>query len=364
MTLLDVLKLARHYIKMVVAMVMVCTLAGVGVGIVKAGLGNAEYSAEAVLTISDPTATVAAGELMPLARAIATNVAAENSGNNVAISQKYDLASRTISFTAVASTEAESVEAANGAARQTADQTAALLQQMADQYRSEIQAEESTEAKELDGNVTFGLSERNRAAALEMVAFTVNDASQAIGNNGRSILLKFALAGLLGGCFLAVCVVILVDFVKKPVKDEKDLAAISAHPVLAAGNEGCVAPLLQTNVDLLDRNTGGSICLVSIKGADSEIVKENLIEYRSRLASGVRSVEGESVATDCCSSKSELISSFDYASDKVNAVLAAAKANNVVLLVKEWVDSSADVQEAVEELHLIGARVVGFVLLD
>lgn len=348
MTLLDVLKLGRHYIKMVVIVVVVCTLAGAGLGVAKAGLGNAEYSAEAVLTISEPTATVAAGELMPLAQAIATNVVAENNNDGVTVSQTYDLASRTISFTAVASSEAESIEAANNAARQTAEETAALLQDMADQYRSEIQSEESAEAKEPDGTVTFGLSERNRAAALEMVSFTVNDASQAASNSGRSAAVKYALVGFLGGVFLAMCILIIIDLVKTPLKGREDIEKCFDIPVLAEGDARNIGDRLWANVQFAVGETPNSVCLIPVGQPVVQQIEASLA--KSIVASPV---ELGDVTMVTCAPLSE----------GVDAAYAACSADATLVCAVLWKDSIRQIAETLYELDLAQAKVCGIVLV-
>ncbi len=348
MTLLDVLKLVRHYIKMVMAVVVICTLAGAGLGVVKADLGNAEYTAEAVLTISEPTATVSASELMPLAQAIATNVVAESSSGDATVSQKYDLSVRTISFTAVASSEAESIEAANSAARQTADETADLLQEMANQYRSEIQAEESAEAKELDGAVTFGLSERNRAAALEMVSFTVNDASQAASNSGKSTAVKYALVGFLGGVFLALCIVIIIDLVRVPLKDRDDIEKNFDLPILAEGCAADIGDRLWANIQFAAGKAPQSICLLPVRRLTVAPIEAALVGAIAKMP-----------ASSCGETTVE---AYPALTDNMEGAYAARDADVTVLCAALWDDSLCDVADSIRELGLARADVCGIVL--
>lgn len=354
MTLLDVLKLGRHYIKMVVIVVVVCTLAGAGLGVAKAGLGNAEYSAEAVLTISEPTATVSAGELMPLAQAIATNVVAENSSDGVTVSQTYDLASRTIAFTAVASSETESIEAANNAARQTADETAALLREIADQYRSEIQSEESAESKELDGTVTFGLSERNRAAALEMVSFTVNDASQAAINSGKSTVLKYMLVGFVGGLLLDLCLVSVINFTKRPLKSQRELEECLRLPVLAKTSDSAFAQRLGLALGCMTDDKTASACILLVGCHDSQFhnARESFVE---EMASASKvTVNGKEISMEVCAP-------FDQC---IESMLVAHNSQIVVLVASPWVNTLTEIEETVAILDVLKANLVGSVLDD
>ena len=347
MTLLDVLKLMRHYIKMVVAVVVVCTLAGAGLGIAKAGLGNAEYTAEAVLTVSEPTATVSASELMPLTQAIATNVVAENSDDGVSISQEYDLATRTISFTAVAGTEEESIAAANNAAAQTAEQTVALLQEMADQYRSEIATEKSVESSEGEGAVTFGLSERNRAAALEMVSFTVNDASQAASNSGKSTAVKYGLVGFLGGLFLAICIMLIVDLVKAPLTGREDIEKCFDVPVLAEGNARSLGDCLWANVQFAVGETPHSVCLVPVGQPVPQEVEDS-------LSNAVASTDANDVLISVCPPLGK----------SMDAAYTARDADVTVICSVPWKDSLRLIADTLREFELAQAKVAGVVLVN
>lgn len=349
MTLLDVLKLARHYIKMVAIVVVACTLAGIGLGVAKAGLGNAEYSAEAVLTISEPTATVVAGELMPLAKAVAENVLSEGSIDGVALALKYDISTRSIAFAAVASSEAESIEAANNAARQTADETATLLQEMADKYRSEISAEEVQ--REGNETITFGLSERNRAAALEMVSFTVNDASESVSDSGASAIAKFALVGLCGGVFLAICLVLILNILNAPIKDYADLQNSASVPVIAVSSEADFASKLWANILFSGEGSPRSVCLVPIGEPVAQTIKAVLLDIDEGL-----------VAKDRCEGVS--IRACRPIRDSAEALYVAHDSSRTILCATEWADTKRQVSYTIGELKRVGANVCGIVLVS
>lgn len=347
MTLLEILKLARHYIKIVVIVVVIGTMVGIGLGIAKDGFNGTEYAAESVLTVSDPTATVAAGELMPLARSVANNVVAERSAEDIVISQKYDLASRTISFTAVSGDETESIAAANSAAVQTAEQTAALLQEMADRYRSEITAEESVESDEFDGTVTFGLSERNRAAALEMVSFTVNDALQAASNSSNNTAVKYGLAGFLGGLFLAICIMLIINYAKAPLKGREDVEKCFDIPVLAEGNARSLGDRLWANVQFVIGGIPHSVCLVPVAEAVPQEIEES-------LSSAIAANGGRDVSAVACLPLGK----------SMDAAYVARDADATVVCAVLWRDSLRQVAYTLRELELAQAKVTGMVLIN
>ena len=346
MTLLDILKLTRHYIKIVVVVVVASAMVGMGLGIVKAAFNNTEYTAESVLTVSDPTATVAAGELMPLTRAVADNVVAERSAEDVVISQRYDLASRTISFTVVSGDEAESIAAANSVAAQTAEQTAALLQEMADRYRSEITAEESVESGEFDGTVTFGLSERNRAA-LEMVSFTVNDALQAASSSDNSTAVKYGLVGFLGGLFLAICIMVIIDLAKAPLKGREDVERCFDVPVLAEGNARSLGDRLWANTQFAIGEIPHSVCLVPAAETVPQGIEESLSS--AIAANGARDV---------------LVVACLPLGKSMDAAYVARDTDATVVCAVPWRDSLRQVADTLRELELAQAKVAGIVLIN
>ena len=347
LTLLDILKLTRHYIKIVVIVVVISTMVGMGLGIAKGGFNNTEYTAESVLTVSDPTATVAAGELMPLTRAVADNVVAERSAEDVVISQKYDLASRTISFTAVSGDEAESIAAANSVAVQTAEQTATLLREMADRYRSEITAEESVESGEFDGTVTFGLSERNRAAALEMVSFTVNDALQAASSSDNSTAVKYGLVGFLGGLFLAICIMVIIDLAKAPLKGHEDVERCFDVPVLAEGNARSLGDRLWANTQFAIGEIPHSVCLVPAAETVPQGIEESLSS--AIAANGARDV---------------LVVACLPLGKSMDAAYVARDTDATVVCAVPWRDSLRQVADTLRELELAQAKVAGIVLIN
>lgn len=347
LTLLDVLKLMRHYIKTVVAVIIVGTLVGAGLGVAKAGLGNAEYSAEAVLTISEPTATVSASELMPLTQAVATNVVAENASDDVSVSQKYDLAARTISFTAISSSEAESIVAANNAAAQTAEQTAAVLQEMAERYRAEIATEELIDLNELDGKVTFGLSERDKAAALGMVSFTVNDASQAASNSGKSTVAKYTLVGFLGGLLLSICIVAIINSFKEPLKGREDVEKLAETVVLAEGDARGIGDRLWANIRFATGEIPRVVCLIPVGRPVSR-------EFEESLNAAIASTEVHDVSVIACSPLSQ----------NMSAAYTACDADISVVYAVYWEDSIRQLEDTLHELNLAHADIAGVVLVE
>lgn len=360
LTLLDVLKLIRHYLKLCVAIVITCALLGGIAGFSKSLMNNAEYSAEAILTVSEPTATVSANELMPLVQAVANNVVAANERDGVSITQKYDLASRSITFTAATAVEGESIRVANDVASQTAEQMRALLVETAQQYRA-LQVPQSEEGAASDGGLTIGALDRDRAAALETVSFAINDASQATINSGKSTLVKFVLVGLLGGLVLAACVVIAIDLVKAPIKGRDAVEDAFGVSVLVQGHDGNFGQRLWANIQFAVDAEPQSICLVPVCNANVEAVATEL--------QGAMGTEGIQLWTDEGAKKTDSgegiisITACAPLSSDVRTAFKARQADATVVVAESWLDSMRQANETLRELSSAEAKVVGVALV-
>lgn len=354
MTLLDVLKLVRHYLKLCVAVMAVCTLLGVVAWFSKGYMGDAEYTAEAVLTASEPTATVSASELMPLVQATANNVIAADEKEGISVSAKYDLASRSVTFTALAESEELGVEAVNAMAWQTAEETQILLNTMAEKYRAQ-----QTEASATEGDgMTIRAAEQDRPSALESVMFTVNDASRATANSGVGTLAKYVLAGLLGGIFLAVFMVVVIDSVKAPLKDREDVEEAFDIPVLAEEVQGNYGQRLWANIQLALNNEPHSVCLIPLEGATAGKVQKAL---EAAIAQDGLQLGRESEANaDSCVS----VLACDSLVKNMSALFEARKADAAIVVATRWQDSLQQIKETLRELNVANVDITGMVLLD
>lgn len=360
MTLLDVLKLVRHYLKLCIVIVVVCTLLGGALGLSKTYLGKAEYSAEAVLTASEPTSTVSANELMPLLQATANNVIAANMREGVEVSQEYDLTSRSITFAATAASEAESVEAANSTALQTAEQMRDLLDDLAQKYRAE-RASMDEGALTSDGGVTVETPDSDRAAALEAVSFTINDASQAAANSGKSTLVKYALVGLLGGLFLAVCVIVVIDLAKMSIKGRGDIEKAFEVSVLANEADGNFGQRLWANIQFVLSAEPHSVCLIPVGSVDAGSVELQLRDAVAQKGLQLQASTGEMGGS--AFPANVVIVACEPLSESMSAAFDARRADVTVVLAECWVDSLRQVSDTLRELQIADVETYGIALL-
>lgn len=344
LTLLDVAKLIRHYWKASLLIIAICLVAGCGFGLLKGGLKGEQYSAEAVLTISEPTATVSASELIPLAQAMAANVISDFDSGDAEVSEECNLSQRAMTFSAVASTEEAAVEAVNGAAQQTAAEMSALLGQMADGYRS------SREGEDAPKDTVFLWPYGDEAAALELVSFTVNEASIGVSSRQASSLLKFSVAGFALGFFLVVGFAIVVDLAKRPIKGRDDLENVSNAPVLAEESSTEFGSRLWANIQFAMGGVPASICLVPVGSASADQVGRQLEKAISTASQ--EAAEPISITTATTFTES------------VEGVLCAHEAAATIIVVEQWSDSHNRVLDVTRELGLAQANFLGSVLMS
>jgi len=355
-TLLDITKLVRHHLGICLAVVITGVLLGGTGGLAKGYLGNAEYTAQSILTVSEPTATISADELMPLVQAIANNVIAETKQEDISVIAEYDLKLRSITFVATAGSDEAIIEVANNAAQQTAEEARLLLQDVASHYRSwgseDLAQSENGAISEIGGT--------DKASALESVSFTINDASQVATNSGGSVLIKYILVGFFIGCFVAICLVIAIDLVKAPIKDQEDAEACLGIPVLAEEGDDDFGLRLWVNMQFALGRSPRSICLAPVGVADE------VEEIRSALNEAISRMRVQFNSEETCNSESRydvvLHPGMPVAEDIGTAVFAR-ESDATAIIVALWRDSKRQIQDTLRELRLADANVVGVILL-
>ncbi len=178
MTLFDLFKLIRHYIKLVIILPVACAI------LVTLGLlvMPPTYVAKATLLTNGDIA---------LAGGFAQTEATTFSKNGIEVSSKNDTSYRTVVIEAEGKDYGGCIAAAN-----------ATVLAAANDYRS----------------------------ANNQVFITTNEATYAESTSPS--IPKTALIALLAGLFVAVCAVVVIDVVKMPIKSRNDIEAASNLPVI------------------------------------------------------------------------------------------------------------------------------------
>lgn len=350
MTLCDLALLVRHFWKQAVAVVVLCAVLGAAVAFVKSGPGAGQFSAEAVLTISDPTDTISSAELLPIAQAIATNIISQIEDDEVSIEQRKDAAQHSLTFTVEADTEKNSIDIANDIARRTADETTMLLRETADRYREESRSDAVDEVETAVSSL--GILETNKAAALETVAFTVNDAREGVERSG----MRYVLIGVLLGLFLSVCMMIVFDSIKRPVKNGESLNRATSLPVLAAGSPSRISDKIWANIQFEVGGVPQSVCLLPAGKASVPAVFDGLKKAVLGDIGSADPVHNNIDNVEICISEA--------LSESIAGAFDARGSDITVVIVSRWNDSVDCVIDTINELKLARVDRIGLVLID
>ena len=350
LTLLDMLKIAKHYAVKVILALLAFALVGAAVGSVKVFMSGERYSAESVITVSEPTATISASELIPLLEAIAENQAALLSDAGTIETDGY-IGSRTIHFVVSAPTADESVALANDVARMTIDAAELRFGEMATKYQDAAMTggtssgESAGEFLALSNNI-----EKNRAAAYETVSMVLNEAVKAKNELGLTALAKFAVVGLVVGLLLVCCALVLIGVFNAPIPDKAEIERRFNLPVICNLGDTSPSERLWTNIVFAAEESPRTICLLPVDTAPA-----------SHLVGGLQQAAMKLLPIEAHKEDVQVIACESIEKNALS-VCEARNADVTVLCVVPWSDSVKQMAEVVEELELAQANVIGVVL--
>lgn len=312
MTILDLGMLVRHYLKLVIALPIVCALLTALIFF----LTPASFQAIATL-VTNADINVAGG--------FAQNEASEYSQNGIIVSTVVDSATQSISVTAEGNDYGGCIAAANAAVLALRDDILAL------------NAEYLVDVKE----ATF--------------------ASNATHNPSMMIAIAF-----LTGLVVAVFIVAIFDMTRTPIKSREDIERISGLPVIGEIPARDGGERLLANVRFLADGLPSTIAVLPVGGSGASIACAELKNALSR--SGIKSIRAKAGA-HIQGFKSELPA--DVVSvvecppllEGMGAAYVAHEASFTILCATEWLDSRKVLANVVRELTLAGAKIGGVVFL-
>lgn len=349
MTLHDLWLIIRHYAKWVIAVPLACMLLAGGYMYVTDHMKAQDFTATSTLTVTDPTALLGTVSLSNLMDALAQNQVA-NLGDEATAVAKSDPATQSITFTVTGGSEEAAVAAANDMAAKTADAIKESLNEQADNYLNAVDQTGEASAIGDGGAVSSGTTTADRVAALRSCVFTVSEAKQA-SSSASSGVMKYAAVGLVGGLFLVICALALMDSVRRPIKSKADIAEVTDLPVLAQSGDANMGERLWANVQFAANGVLGSICLLPVSGFANKPI--SLMLEEAVTASADTGSEGLARICGCAS-----------LSEDVMGAQAARKADTTIVLVRYWHDTVSELRDTLSELQLAQAKVAGIVLLD
>ena len=312
MTLLDLLKLVRHYLKLVIALPIACAV----VAALVCALMPATYEAKATLITNGDVA---------LAGGYAQNNASTFSQNGIEVSAKTDTSSKSVTITAEGGDYGGCIAAVNATVLAAADDC---------------------------------------RAASDKAAVNVSEATSA--QSSSPSIPKMALVALLAGLFVAICIVVIIDMVKTPIKSKSDIEETSEFPVLGIIPSRDRGERLIANIRFLGDAKPSTIAVVPVGLTGATTTCAELASAFERAGYAVSRTKGsahaQSLGVKVLPGVLSIIECPSL-SEGMGAAYIAHEADLTILCAREWSDSRATLAQVVEELKFAKANVGGAVFL-
>lgn len=312
MTLLDLLKLIRHYLKLVIILPIVCAVLTAAVFVFM----PSTYTAKATLLTNGDIA---------LAGGYIQSAAAVYSQNGIEVTSKTDTSYKTITVTAQGNDYGGCIAAAN-----------ATVLAAAEGYR----------------NVN------------SQISVTTNEATFA--ENTGSSMPKTVLAALLAGFFVAICIVIIIDVVKAPIKSRNDIEAVSNLSVIGTIPNLDRGERLLANIRFLREELPSVIAVVPVGLSGGTLTCAELSSAFERAGIAVTRIKGNPHAEGLNHTRLPgVVALVECAplSQGMGAAYIAKEADMTILCASEWQDSCKALTFVVEELNFAKAKLGGVVYI-
>ena len=348
MTLQDLWLMIKHYSRWVVLVPIICGVLAGGAGALLGMVNGSVHTAASTLTVIDPTGLVSSTSLANLVNVFAQDQAELESGGDsgVTVKTEVDSSTQSIKFEVAAPSEQASLDVANRLAERTADAAQSALVEQGTAYM------EAVERWAANLYINAGATADERAAALRSCFFSVSSATKVEAGGMVSLFVKYLTIGVLGGLFLVVCSLILVDSVKRPMKSSKDIETVTDLPVWAVSDNRQAGKRLWMNIQFAAKSHIESICLLPVSGGKQMGIKEAISEAMSEEPSG--DMGDSSIRIEAC----------DSIEKSIVGARVAKEASVTIVTAVCWKDSEPALCGVLEELQLASANVVGIVLLS
>ncbi len=312
MALSDLIKLIRHYLKVVVAIPLVCIVLSVLVVLIM----PPTYVAKSVLLTSGDVA---------LAGGFAQSEATFYSQDGIEVTTSTESSRRMINIEAEGTDYGGCIAAANATVLAAADAC---------------------------------------RAASNTVTVTTNEATYA--EVASLSVPKVAFMALAFGLIVAFCFIVIVDAVKTPIKSKKDIEAVSSLPVIGTIPNRDRGERLLANIRFITDEPPKTIAVVptghvgaSLTCAEVAIAFENAGFPASRVQG---SAHAQGIGTTALPGIVSIIECPPL-SEGVGAIYIAREADITILCVREWTDSRKALKSVEDELNFAKANIGGVVFL-
>lgn len=216
MTLGDLIGLIKRYWKPLILVVCLCTVLGLGYGLLRRGT----YYASAIVTSS-----------VDLAALKGQAEASASQQNGVKVSVTADTTSKTVKMSGEGSVDQDVVKSVNDVAKST-----------------------EKAAKNINSGATVSTSYARQASY------------------SRRNPLLYAAVGFAGGIVVALCALVFLFYRRLPVRDSRELEKVVGLPTLGTLPSEDDGKLLAANIVLCLGEDCETVCLVSVSYADADRV--------------------------------------------------------------------------------------------
>lgn len=349
MTLHDLWLIIRRYYKAVIIVPIVCAVLAAGGSGILSALKDESYLASSMLTVTDATGLVGSSSTLNLVAAFAQDGVDEQEESGATVEVEVDYTTQSVLFTVQADSSDVAVEMANAIAYRAKEATQNALVEQGDSLLNAVDETEGSAGVLGDTFVSTGATAADRAAALRSCTYVVAEATPPIDEKSSGIL-KYGIAGFFGGLFAIVCVLALLDALRRPIKSKKDIARITQIPVLSEGFSAQSVERLWVNLGFvaIDKMLG-SVCLLSVAGEACSTMGEALRGYAESHSA---ESSAPSVSVD-----------VEAVQGDMDGIKAARGSDVTVLVVRSWKDKASDIVSALEELQLAKVCVAGIALV-
>ena len=313
MTILDLMRLIQRHLKLVIALPIIFAV----VALAYPFFIQASYTATAnFITNGD----------LAFAQGLASKEATSYAKSGVQISCSSQSSNKQVTISATGSDATQCIEAANTVANNAVSQ-----------YKSSSSS----------------------------VIATVTEATSAVRNTPSP--LRVAATAFALGLFVAICIVVLIDIAKAPIKSREDAENACELPVLGTGTSVEDGDRILANLQFACGKRPSTIAVVPIGQADSAVVISNeLVNALERSSVRTRIVKGSPHARKFKVSVPEdaaVVVCCPPLAAGAGASYIANSSDATVLCVTEWTDSKRQLLATMRELELAKANIAGLAYL-
>lgn len=313
MTILDLMRLIQRHLKLVIALPIIFAV----VALAYSFFIQASYTATAnFITNGD----------LAFAQGLASKEATSYAKSGVQISCSSQSSNKQVTISATGSDATQCIEAANTVANNAVSQ-----------YKSSSSS----------------------------VIATVTEATSAVRNTPSP--LRVAATAFALGLFVAICIVVLIDIAKAPIKSREDAENACELPVLGTGTSVEDGDRILANLQFACGKRPSTIAVVPIGQADSAVVISNeLVNALERSSVRTRIVKGSPHARKFKVSVPEdaaVVVCCPPLAAGAGASYIANSSDATVLCVTEWTDSKRQLLATMRELELAKANIAGLAYL-